>query len=195
MSNLFYLNYDRDTLEGVYKGLPGYPDYEIYDEDFAKTAAAIGLTKEQYESLVNQVNEGSATVAQDVENANRKNKQSWTDYASKVRDEVQRLYPTIAKDPTARKMADEIIKYSKSATGSVGDLKNKYDEFRNALHESGADLENWGDQFKKTFAGKVRSALAAAVTGVFTKYLREIYQNVVNDLNNGGRYKSGRDRR
>ena len=36
MSNLFYLNYDGDTLEGVDKGFPGYSDYEIYDEDFAK---------------------------------------------------------------------------------------------------------------------------------------------------------------
>ena len=157
------------------QGNPIKPD----EEDFAKIAAEIGITEEQYKKLFAQVQSGSVTVEQSVQNANRKNQQSWTDYASKVRDEVQRIYETISKDPTARKMADEIIKYSKSATGSVGELKNKYDEFRNVIHESGADIETWGDKFKKTFAGKVRSALAATVTAVVTKYLREIYTSVV----------------
>lgn len=163
------LTFDED-------GKPIKPD----KEQFAEIAAQIGITEEQYRKLFEQVEVGSDTVGVNVENAHRKNQQSWTATASKIRDEVQRMYDTIAKDPNAQKMADEIIRYSKSATGSVGELKNKYDELRNAIHESGADIETWGDKFKKTFAGKVRSALAAAVTAVFTKYLREIYQNVVN---------------
>ena len=157
------------------QGNPIKPD----EEDFARIASEIGITEEQYKELFAQVQAGSLTVEESVQNANRKNKQSWTDYASKVRDEVQRIRDTIAKDPAAREMADEIIRYSQSATGSVGELKNKYDEFRNAIHESGADIETWGDKFKKTFAGKVRSALAATVTAVITKYLREIYTSVV----------------
>lgn len=149
------------------------------EEDFANIAAEIGVTEEQYRSLFAQIQSGSVTVGTSIQDANRKNQQSWTATASKIRDEVQRMYDTIAKDPNAKKMADEIIKYSQSAEGSVGDLKNKYDELRNVIHESGADVETWGDKFKKTFAGKVRSALAATITGTITKYLREIYTSVV----------------
>lgn len=156
-------------------GKPIKPD----KEQFAEIAAQIGITEEQYRKLFEQVEVGSATVGVNVENAHRKNQQSWTATASKIRDEVQRMYDTIAKDPNAKKMADAIIKYSKSATGSVGELKNKYDEFRNAIHESGADIETWGDRFKKTFGGKVRSALAAAITALITKYAREVYKAVV----------------
>lgn len=158
------------------KGQPIKPDAE----EFARIAAEIGITEEQYQKLFTQVQSGSVVVEQSVQNANRKNQQSWTATASKIRDEVQRMYDTIAKDPNARKMADEIIRYSKSATGSVGELKNKYDELRNAIHESGADIETWGDKFRKTFAGKVRSALAATITATFTKYLREVYTSIVD---------------
>ncbi len=157
------------------KGEPIKPD----EKEFAKIAASIGITEDQYRELFKQVQTGSVTAGQNVENANRKNQQSWTATASKIRDEVQRMYATIAKDPNAKKMADEIIKYSSSATGSVGELKNKYDELRNAIHESGADIETWGDRFKKTFGGKVRSALAATITTLITKYTREIYNAVV----------------
>lgn len=163
------LTFDED-------GKPIKPD----KEQFAEIAAQIGITEEQYRKLFEQVEVGSDTVGVNVENAHRKNQQSWTATSSKIRDEVQRMYDTIAKDPNARKMADEIIRYSKSATGSVGELKNKYDELRNAIHKSGADIETWGDKFKKTFAGKVRSALAATITATFTKYLREVYTSIVD---------------
>ena len=162
------IEFDKD-------GQPIKPD----ENDFARIAAEIGISEEQYRQLFSEVQSGSILAGQAMENAGRKNQQSWTATASKIRDEVQRMYDTIAKDPNARKMADEIIRYSQSAEGSVGDLKNKYDELRNAIHESGADIETWGDKFKKTFAGKVRSALAGAITAAFTKYLREVYQNVV----------------
>ena len=56
-------------------GKPIKPDAE----EFSRIAAEIGITKEQYQKLFEQVNAGSATVAQNVENANRKNKQSWTE--------------------------------------------------------------------------------------------------------------------
>lgn len=158
------------------EGKPIKPD----KKQFAEIAAQIGITEEQYQKLFKQAETGSATVGVNVENAHRKNRQSWTATASKIRDEVQRMYGTIAKDPNAKRLADDIIKYSQSATGNVGELKNKYDQLRNSIHESGADIETWGDKFKKTFAGKVRSALAGAITAAFTKYLREIYQNVVN---------------
>lgn len=152
---------------------------EPSSSEFAEIAKEIGITEDQYRELFEQVQAGSVSAGQSVENAHRKNQQSWTNTASKIRDEVQRMYDTISKDPSAKRMADELIEDTKAATGNVGDLKNKFDEFRNTVHESGADVETWGDKFKKTFAGKVRSALAGAITAAFTKYLREIYLNVV----------------
>ena len=123
------IEFDKD-------GQPIKPD----EDDFARIATEIGISEEQYRQLFAEVQSGSTLAGQAMENAGRKNQQSWTATASKIRDEVQRMYATIAKDPNAKKMADEIIKYSQSAEGSVGDLKNKYDELRNAIHESGADV-------------------------------------------------------
>nr|DAO56446.1 MAG TPA: minor tail protein [Caudoviricetes sp.] len=148
-------------------------------EQFQEIAQSIGITKEQYEMLLMQIQTGSQAAQVAIETSNRKNNQSWTATASKIRDEVQRMYATISKDPNAKKMADEIMKYSQSASGDVGELKNKYDQLRNSIHKSGADVETWGDKFKRTFAGKVRSALSAAIMAAFTKYLRQIYTNVV----------------
>ena len=149
------------------------------EEEIKSIASVLGITTEQYKLLFQEMQAGGAKATQATENANRKNTQAWTDYASKVRDEIGRTYDVISKDPNVKELADNIMKYSQSATGSVGDLKNMYDKLRNAIHQSGADVETWGDKFKKTFAGKVRSALAGAITAAFTKYLRGVYQNVV----------------
>lgn len=170
------------TVDDVKKGLATYEGELIgpSDDEVAKVISSLGITREQYTLLFTEMQAGGAKAAQNVESANRKNTQAWTDYASKVRDEIGRTYDVISKDPNVKELADNIMKYSQSATGNVGDLKNMYDKLRSAIHQSGADVETWGDKFKKTFAGKVRSALAGAITAAFTKYLREIYQNVVD---------------
>lgn len=142
-------------------------------------AANLGITTEQYKTLIQQVISGSESASVNAENVARKAQNSWVDYASKVRDEINRTYATISKNPEVRELANEIMKMASASEGDVGDLKNKFDELRNKIHETGADVETWGDKFKKTFAGNVRSALAGAITASFTKYLREVYQNVV----------------
>lgn len=142
-------------------------------------AANLGITTEQYKALVQQIISGSENVAINEENVAKKAQNSWVDYASKVRDEINRTYATISKNPEVREFANEIMQMASASEGDVGDLKDKFDELRNKIHETGADVETWGDKFKKTFAGNVRSALAGAITASFTKYLREIYQNVV----------------
>lgn len=139
----------------------------------------LGITKQQYDQLFDQIVKGSKLAAEAIEGANRKNEQSWTATASKIRDEVQRMYLVISKDPNARKMAQEIIAYSQRATGSVGDLKNKYDELRDVIHASGADIETWGDKVKKSIGNNLRTVLASAAMAAATKYLRDVYQNVV----------------
>lgn len=171
-----YADAEKAKDLGVKEGLVIKPS----KEDYAEICKAIGITEEQYESLYKQMEQGANVAAKNTQNANRNNEQSWTATASKIRDEIQRTYSTIAKDPNAKTMADDLLAYSKKAKGSVGDLKNEYDKFRDAIHESGADIETWGDKFKKTFAGHVRSALAAAISAASTKALHEIYQNVVN---------------
>lgn len=148
-------------------------------ENLQEVLNQLGITEQQYDQLFDQIVKGSKLAAEAVESANRKNEQSWTATASKIRDEVQRMYLVISKDPKARKMAQEIIAYSQSATGSVGDLKNKYDELRDVIHASGADVETWGDKFKKSIGNNLRTALASAAMGAATKYLHDIYQNVV----------------
>ena len=158
------------------KGQPIKPDAE----EFARIAAEIGITEEQYQKLFEQVQVGSDTVGVHIENAHRKAANDTAKHIRNVTEQIDRVYDTISKNPAIKKMADDIRKYMKSGEVDVGELKNKFDEFYNAAVKSGAILETWGDQFKKTFAGKVRSALAAAITAAFTKYLREIYQNVVN---------------
>lgn len=142
-------------------------------------AANLGITIEQYKALIQQIISGSESAGISTENVTRKSQNSWVNYASKVRDEINRTYATISKNPAVRELADKIMKMASASTGNVGDLKNEFDKLRNLIHETGADVETWSDKFKKTFAGNVRSALAGAITASFTKYLREIYQNVV----------------
>lgn len=152
----------------------------IKPDDFEEVAKALGITTEQYEQLFAKVVEGSKVAAEAMEGADRKNQQSWTATASKIRDEVQRMYHVIAKDPNSKRLANNIIKHSKAASGSVGDLKNEYDELRDAIHKSGADIETWGDRFKKSFADNLRSGLAGSIIAAAGKYLRDIYQSVVD---------------
>ena len=150
------------------------------EKDFAEVSSAIGITREQYEQLFTQMKTGSTTAAQNVQNANRKATNDTAKQIRNVSQQIDRMYDTISKNSTVKKMADELRKYMASGSVDVGELKNRFDAFTNAAVESGAAIETWGDKFKKTFAGKVRSALAAAITTAFTKYLRDIYQNVVN---------------
>lgn len=149
------------------------------EQECQEYADRLGITVEQVKALVGQINQAESANAINTENVNKKTQDSWVAYASKVRDEVQRMYGTISKDSGSRKLADEIMQMASESKGNIGDLKDKFDEFRNTVHKSGADVETWGDKFKKSFAGTVRSALAGAITGTFTKYLREVYQNVV----------------
>ena len=148
-------------------------------DKFASIAKSIGITKEQYETLLSKIQTGSAIVSQNVQNVHRSTQNAWDKQVRNVSQQIDRMYDTISKNPAVKKMADDLRKYMQAGSGNVGELKNKFDEFTRAAVESGASLETWGDKFKKTFADKVRSGLVAAVTAFSTKYLREIYQNVV----------------
>lgn len=157
------------------EGNPIKPDAK----QFAEIAQAIGITEDQYRALFTQVQVGSEVAAQNVQNAHRSAQNAWDKQVRNVSQQIDQMYDTISKNPAVRKMADELRQYMRRSSGDVGELKNRFDEFTRKVAESGAGIETWGDKFKKTFAGKVRSALAAAITGAFTKYLRDIYQNVI----------------
>ena len=165
-----------DASRGLKKGDVLRPN----ESDFKRIASEIGITEEQYRKLFEQVTAGSKVAAQNVENAHRTAQNATAKQIRNISQQIDTMYDTISKNPAVKKMADDLRKYMQSGSVDVGELKNRFDEFTLAAARSGANLETWGDKFKKTFAGKVRSALAAAVTAVFTKYLREIYQNVVN---------------
>ena len=157
------------------EGKPVQPE----PEEFKEIARAIGITEEQYKQLFSQVQSGSQTVAQNVQNVHRSTQNAWDKQVRNVSQQIDQMYDVISKDPRIKKMADDLRKYMQSGSGNVGDLKNRFDELSRAASESGANIETWGDKFKRTFAGKVRSALAGAITAAFTKYLREVYQNVI----------------
>ena len=157
-------------------GKPIKPDAE----EFASIAKSIGITKEQYKTLFSQIQTGSTIASQNVQNVHRSTQNAWDKQVRNVSQQIDQMYDTISKNPAVRKMADDLRKYMQAGSGNVGELKNKFDELTRAAAESGANIETWGDKFRKTFAGKVRSALAAAITATFTKYLREVYTSIVD---------------
>ena len=165
-----------DASQGLKRGDVIRPN----EKDFKRIASEIGITEEQYRQLFEQMQTGATKAQQNVQNAHRTSQNAWDKQVRNVSQQIDQMYDTISKNPELKKTADDLRKYMQSGSGDVGDLKNRFDDFTRAVAKSGDGLETWGDQFKKTFAGKVRSALAAAITGAFTKYLREIYQNVVN---------------
>ena len=149
-------------------------------DEIKQLATEIGITEDQYRELYEQMQAGAIKAQQAEQNANRSSQNSWDKYVRNVSQQIDQMYDTISKNPAVKKMADDLRKYMQSGSGDVGDLKNRFDELTRAASESGANIETWGDKFKKTFAGKVRSALAGAITVSFTKYLRDVYQNVVD---------------
>ena len=142
-------------------------------------ASSIGLTASQYSILCDKINASNVKVSVGTEKASRDSAAAWSKNSRNIRETVLRMYDTISKKPAVKKMADDILDMTSKSSGNLDDLKNKFDQFSNAAHESGADIETWGDKFSKTFGGKVRSVLAGAITGAVTKYLNQIYQNVV----------------
>lgn len=164
-----------DASNGIKKGDVLRPN----EKDFRRIASEIGITEEQYKKLFNQMQTGAASAQQSIQNAHRTSQNAWDKQVRNVSQQIDQMYDTISKDPTVKRMADDLRKYMQAGSGDVGDLKNRFDALTRAASESGANITTWGDKFKKTFAGKVRSALAGAITAAFTKYLRDIYKNVV----------------
>lgn len=176
------LKFEYATLADVQAGLAqNEGDLKLPDQSkIDAIAGSLGITTEQYKTLFAEMQAGSAKAAQAVENTTRKTANDTAKQIRNISQQIDQMYGTISKNPEVKKMADDLREYMKSGSVDVGDLKNRFDELSKAAVESGANIETWGDKFKKTFAGKVRSALAGAITAAFTKYLREVYQNVVN---------------
>ena len=146
-----------------------------------KSAKTLGISEQQRLSLIKQIQTAMTTLTITNEKNAASTQDTWNKNAAKVHEYIQRTRDVASKNKEIKNMMDDLDRLAASGDPkNLDELTRKFGELQQKIRESGADVETWGDKFKKTFAGKVRSALAGAITAAFTKYLREIYQNVVN---------------
>ena len=148
-------------------------------KELSRIAQSLGITIEEFEKFYETIEKEGLKASGKIE----KNSQSIVNSSSKqvrnARQEVLRMYDTIAKDPSSKKIANEILKMTQSGTVNIDRLTDAMNRFRTAVAESGADVETWGQKFKKAFANQVRSALASLITVDLGAILKGVYDNVV----------------
>lgn len=164
-------------LEADYKKL----DAVISDDSMstAQKAKALQLTINEYRELSQVISELQQQSGVAFDKIKADATAAWQKQASNVSDSIHRVYDTISKDPAVKELADDILKMTKQGSGNVEELKQKFQEFNLKARQTGADIETWGQKFKKAFASQVRSALASLITVDVGRYLRGIYDNVV----------------
>lgn len=164
-------------LETDYKKL----DAVISDDSMstAQKAKALQLTINEYRELSQVISELQQQSGVAFDKIKADATAAWQKQASNVSDSIHRVYDTISKDPAVKGLADDILKMTKQGSGNVEELKQKFQEFNLKARQTGADIETWGQKFKKAFANQVRSALASLITVDVGQFLRGIYDNVV----------------
>lgn len=145
------------------------------------SAQQLNITEQQRSMLLAQVR--SAIIDNGVahKDSERKISDAWDKSADKATQYVRRIEDVASKNADVKESMDKVLKLAASGDPKNLDaLTNEFAKLRQKVRETEADVKTWGDRFKKTFGNEVRSVLAATLVAVATKYLREIYTNVVN---------------
>ena len=142
-------------------------------------ARALGISETELDTLTEKFDEFQTRIKLNSEKNARSSGDAWLTQSTKIAESVRRQYDVISKDPAIKDHADKILRYTEQASGSVDDLKAEYQQLKLEIRQSGADIETWGQKFKKAFGNHVRSALASLVTLDIGQVLRGVYDNVV----------------
>ena len=164
-------------LEKDYKRLAGVIDDRNLST--SQKAQTLNLTINEYEELSQVIGELQTQAGIAFDKIKIDATAAWQKQASNVSDSIHRVYDTISKDPAVKDLADDILKMTKQGSGNVEELKQKFQEFNLKARQTGADIETWGQKFKKAFANQVRSALASLITVDIGQVLKGVYDNVV----------------
>ena len=164
-------------LEKKYQSLAGRLNKS--GQAAANEAKSLGITIDEYNELSKVIAELSVQSGIAFDKIKIDASAAWQKQASNISDSIHRVYDTISKDPAVKRLADNILEMTKRGAGNVDELKQKFQEFNLAARQSGADVETWGQKFKKAFAGHIRSALAGLITADVSVVLRDVYNNVV----------------
>lgn len=148
-------------------------------QDAKNEAKSLGITIDEYNELSKVIEELSEQSGIAFDKIKIDASAAWQKQASNVSDSIHRVYDTISKDPAVKKLADDLLEITKQGSGNVEELKQKFQEFNLLARQNGADIETWGQKFKKAFANQVRSALASLITVDLGRILKGVYDNVV----------------
>ena len=144
-----------------------------------RAANLLGISVEELKTLAAEYNKFQAKVEINSEKNSKSANDAWLKNATKVSDSIHRMYDTISKDPSVKRMADRILEMTKQGSGNVDDLNAEFQRLNLKIRETGAGIETWGQKFKKAFGNHVRSALASLITLDIGQVLRGVYDNVV----------------
>lgn len=144
------------------------------------SAQQLNIAEEQRAMLLTQVS--SAITANGIthEKSAAQISAAWDKNADKATQYVRRIEDVASKNADVKKLMDEVLEIAASGDPkNLDKLTQKLANLQQTVRKTGADVKTFGDKFKKTFANDVRAALTGAIIGSFTKYLHDIYQNVI----------------
>lgn len=145
------------------------------------SAQQLNITEEQRAMLLTQVQSAITANGLAHEKSAAQISAAWDKNADKATQYVRRIEDVASKNADVKESMDKVLKLAASGDPKNLDaLTKELAKLQQKVRETEADVKTWGDRFKKTFGNEVRSVLAATLVAVATKYLREVYTNVVN---------------
>ena len=171
--------YNKLNLKINHNPADGQSYIEAQKGDLQSLLTTLGLTNDEYTNLATVAKKAYASAAASVEKNSVSMNSKWSNASKNMSREVLDMYKTISKYPDVRKIADELLLMAQAPQGELQELKDKYDELWVVIKQTNADQETWGQKFAKAFGDHAKNALAGAVTGVITKAVHQLYQNVI----------------
>ncbi|MBO5710642.1 MAG: phage tail tape measure protein, partial [Rikenellaceae bacterium] len=145
------------------------------------SAQQLNITEEQRAMLLTQVQSAITANGLAHEKSAAQISAAWDKNADKATQYVRRIEDVASKNADVKESMDKVLKLAASGDPkNLDDLTKEFAKLQQKVRATEADVKTWGDRFKKTFGNEVRSVLAATLVAVATKYLREVYTNVVN---------------
>lgn len=151
-------------------------------KDIETQAKSLKMSAEEYRALIDLAVKNSREFAVAHEKNSASVQESWTKNAQKAHDYIQRLKDVGAhmNDNRVANLIDEVEKILAGGdTKNLTELQGKVSQLREAVVKSGADIETWGHKVSRALGSQLRSALAGFVTGIISKAIRDVYNNVV----------------
>lgn len=131
------------------------------------------LLEEQLSSAQAKNNIAQQEYTRTASNAWRKASQNAYDYVNRIKD-------VASKDLKAKKLMGEVLDIAKSDDPKkVNEVNAALGRLQQRIKETGADVENFGQKFLKSFGANLRATLAMMVIAQVGKSLRDVYDNVV----------------